>query len=59
MLSVKQGGIKSHFSSLWYDSTWDWNPVSWAIDEKKCIIHCIIIFTKRAEKVSVTKMIMA
>ena len=23
MLSVKQGSIKYHFSSLWYDSTWD------------------------------------
>ena len=23
MLSVKQGGIKYHFLSLWYDSTWD------------------------------------
>ena len=23
MLSVKQGGIKYHFWSLWYDSTWD------------------------------------
>ena len=23
MLSVKQGGIKHHFLSLWYDSTWD------------------------------------
>ena len=22
-LSVKQGGIKYHFLSLWYDSTWD------------------------------------
>ena len=22
MLSVKQGGIKYHFLSLWYDSTW-------------------------------------
>ena len=30
MLSVKQGGIKYHFLSLWYDSTWDWTPVSWA-----------------------------
>ena len=29
MPSVKQGGIKYHFSSLWYDSTWDWTPVSW------------------------------
>ena len=26
MLSVKQGGIKYHFFSLWYDSSWDWNP---------------------------------
>ena len=31
MLSVKQGGIKDHFLSLWYDSTCDWNPVSRAI----------------------------
>ena len=23
MVSVKQGGIKYHFLSLWYDSTWD------------------------------------
>ena len=23
MLSAKQGSIKYHFSSLWYDSTWD------------------------------------
>ena len=23
MLSAKQGGIKYHFLSLWYDSTWD------------------------------------
>ena len=23
MLSVKQGGIKYHFLSLWYDLTWD------------------------------------
>ena len=28
MLSVKQGGIKHHFYSLWYDSTEDWTPVS-------------------------------
>ena len=31
MLSVKQGGIKYHFLSLWCDSTWDWTQVSWAI----------------------------
>ena len=33
MLSVKQGGIKYHFLSLWYDLTWDWTPVSQAIGE--------------------------
>ena len=33
MLSVKQGGIKYHFLSLWYDLTWDWNLVSSAIGE--------------------------
>ena len=33
MLSVKQGGIKYHFLSLWYDSTWDWTQVSQDIDE--------------------------
>ena len=33
VLSVKQVGIKYHFLSLWYDSTWDWTPVSWAIGE--------------------------
>ena len=24
LLSVKQGGIKYHFKSLWYDAIWDW-----------------------------------
>ena len=33
MLSVKQGGIKYHFLSLWYDSIWDWTQVSEAISE--------------------------
>ena len=28
MTSVKQGGIKYHFLSLWSDLTWDWIPVS-------------------------------
>ena len=32
-LSVKQGGIKYQFLNLWYDSTWDWTPVSWSICE--------------------------
>ena len=33
MLSVKQRGIKYHFLSLWYDSTWDRTQVSQAIGE--------------------------
>ena len=31
MLSDKQGSIKYHFLSLWYDSTWNWTYVSQAI----------------------------
>ena len=33
MLSVKQGGIKYHFLSLWYNSFWDWSSVSRTISE--------------------------
>ena len=33
MLSVKQGGIKYHFLSLWYDSTLDRTSVSQTIGE--------------------------
>ena len=33
MLSVKQGSIKYHFLSLWYDSTWGWIQVLRAIGE--------------------------
>ena len=33
MLSVKQGGIKYHFLNIWYNSTWDWTPVSRTISE--------------------------
>ena len=33
MLSVKQGNIKYHFLSLWYDMTGDWTMVSCAIGE--------------------------
>ena len=31
MLSVKQGRIKYHFLSLWYDLIWDWSLVFQAI----------------------------
>ena len=27
VLSAKQGGIKYHFLSLWYDLTWDWTQL--------------------------------
>ena len=30
---VKQGGIKYHFLSLWYDSTWDWTLISMTTGE--------------------------
>ena len=33
MLNVKQGGIKNHFLIFWYDSAWDWTPVSRTIGE--------------------------
>ena len=33
MLIFKQGGIKNHFLSLWYDSTWDLTQVFRALDE--------------------------
>ena len=33
MLSVKQVVIKYHFLRLWYDSTWDWTPLSRTIGE--------------------------
>ena len=33
ILSIKQGGIKYHFLSLWYDSTCDWTQISWAFGE--------------------------
>ena len=33
MPSVKPGGIKYHFLSLWYDSTWYWTPVPRIISE--------------------------
>ena len=33
MLSVKQGSIKYHILSLWYDSTKDWTQVSRTIGD--------------------------
>ena len=51
MLSVKQGGFKYPFLSLWYDSTWDWTPVSRTIGEyynhyaNTCSYFCLILLT--------------
>ena len=42
ILSVKQGGIKYHFLSLWYNSTWDWSLVSWTTGEHSCTILCFM-----------------
>ena len=39
MLIVKQGGIKYHFLSYWYDMTWDWTPVSQTIGEHSTKPH--------------------
>ena len=41
-MSVKQGDIKYHFLSLWYDSTWNWTPVSRTIGEIKKKSICLI-----------------
>ena len=42
MLSAKQGGIKYHFLSLWYDSTRDWTPVSRAIVKHSSAEHVCV-----------------
>ena len=44
MLSVKQGGIKYHFLSFWYDSTWDWTTVSWTNAKKKSCFLRVFFF---------------
>ena len=33
MLSVKQESVKYYFVSFWYDSNWDWTPISRTIGE--------------------------
>ena len=43
-LSVKQGGIKYHFLSLWYDSSWEWTPVSRTIGKHNYIYIYIYIY---------------
>ena len=45
LLSVKQGCIKYHFKSLWYDTTWDWTQVSWIIGVGIIIIIIMLHFT--------------
>ena len=50
MLSVKQGSIKYHFLSLWYDSTWDWTKVSRTIGEHYIYIYVNIEKERKKEK---------
>ena len=45
--SVKQGGIKYHFLSLWYDLTWDWIQVSRAIGEHANLYIYIYIYNQQ------------
>ena len=52
MLSVKQGGFKYHFLSLWYDSTCDLTPVSRAIGEHYHSNYSIIENGQNTEKSS-------
>ena len=33
LLRVKQGGIKYHFKSIWYDAIWDWTQLSQTIGD--------------------------
>ena len=44
MMSLKQGGIKYHFLSLWYGSTWGWTPsrgsVANALTNRPIYIYC-------------------
>ena len=49
MLSVKQRGIKNHFLSLWYDSSWDWTPLNIFISF--CILSFDLILFSTFEKV--------
>ena len=55
MLSDKQVGIKYHFLSLCYDSTWDWTPVSRTIGEHS--IHLAKRKRLRSQNERETKMI--
>ena len=44
MMSVKQGGIKYHFLSLLYDSTWDCTPVSRPIGEHSTTVGQLNVY---------------
>ena len=40
LVIVKQGGIKYHFKSLWYDATWDWIQAYICV----CVCECIYVY---------------
>ena len=46
MLSAKQGGIKYHFLSLWYDSTWDWIPGRVIPKTQKMVLDASLLNTQ-------------
>ena len=50
MLHVKQGGIKYHFLSLWYDSTCAWTLVSRTIGEHSTHKALTLVDTKQMEE---------
>ena len=58
MLIFKQGSIKYHFLTLWYDSTWDWTPVSRTIVEHSTVPSNIKCFNGPVNLVSIIWMCM-
>ena len=51
-LCVKQGGIKYHLLSLWYDSTWYWTQVPQAIGKHFTYIYIYIYMSSTDRTVS-------
>ena len=47
VLSAKQGGIKYHFLSLWYESTWNWTSVSQTIGEHSTHLANGLVYWKQ------------
>ena len=50
MQSDKQGVIKYHFLSFWYDPTWDWTLVSRAIGKHSTNALIYILIQQQQQK---------